>query len=114
MRPITVAVSNDAVTSIGEGEPVRQPGRREFAAVKPPFLFDADIHVTADGHVWVLRSRAVDDSIPRYDVFDRGGTKVQEVRLRPSSRVIGFGKKGTIYVIRTDGDDLQHLERFRR
>jgi hypothetical protein len=97
--------------SIHEGAPVRQPGRREFASTKPPFLFDADIHVTPESHVWILRSRAAGDSIPRYDVFDRSGRKIHEVRLRSSNRVIGFGK-GTIYVVYTDGDDLQHLKLF--
>ena len=113
MRPVVVSVSEGAVTGIREGAPVRASGRREFAATRPPFLFDADVHVTPDGRAWIPRSRAAGDSIPRYDVFDRSGRKIQEVRLRPSSRVIGFGR-GTIYVVRRDIDDLQHLERFRR
>jgi hypothetical protein len=114
MRPIMLSISGDGNTSISEGPPsVGPPGRREFAATKPPFLFDADIHVTPDGQVWVPRARAADDSIPRYDIFDRSGRKIQQVTLNPSSSIIGFGR-GTVYVIRVDGDDFQHLERFRR
>lgn len=113
MRSIAVGVRDDGHTSIGEGPPVGQPGHREFAATKPPFLFDAAIRVTPDGQVWVPRARGAGDSIPRYDVFDRDGRKTQEVKLRPSSWVIGFGR-GAIYLIRADDDDVQHLERFRR
>ena len=113
MRPIVISISGGDNTSISEGPSVGPPSRREFAATKPPFLFDADIHVTPDGQVWVPRTRAADDSIPFYDVFDRRGRKIQQVKLRPSSSIIGFGR-GTVYVIRVDGDDFQHLERFRR
>ena len=34
MRPVVVSISGGAVTSIGEGQPVRDPGRREFAATE--------------------------------------------------------------------------------
>lgn len=112
-RPIEVGVGDRGVTSIGEGRPVNQPGRRKFAETKPPFLFDADVLVTPDGEAWVPRTRLASDSIPTYDVFDRAGRKVGEVKLRPSSRVVGFGN-GTIHVARTDADGLEHLERFRR
>ena len=37
----------------------------------------------------------------------------RKVSLNPNSRVIGFGK-GTVYVVRTDDDDLQYLERYKR
>ena len=33
--------------------------------------------------------------------------------LDPKSTVIGFGK-GTVSVIRTDDEDLQYMERYRR
>ena len=78
MRPVVVSVSEGAVTGIREGAPVRASGRREFAATRPPFLFDADVHVTPDGRAWIPRSRAAGDSIPRYDVFDRSGRKIEE------------------------------------
>ncbi|HXE58579.1 MAG TPA: hypothetical protein VNK43_11315 [Gemmatimonadales bacterium] len=80
--------------------------------VKPPFV-DQGIFLTPEGQLWVLRTRRAGDKIPTYDVFDRKGTKIGTVTLRPSSRVVGFGK-GTVYVARTDEDDLQWLERYRR
>jgi hypothetical protein len=46
-------------------------------------------------------------------VFDQQGRKIAEVTLRPRSRVVGFGQ-GTVYVARSDEDDLQYLERYRR
>ena len=61
----------------------------------------------------MLRTRPAGDKIPTYDVFDRTGTLVKKVSLNPSSRVIGFGK-GVVYVVRTDEDDLQYLQRYAR
>lgn len=69
--------------------------------------------MTPGGEVWVLRTRPAGDKIPTYDVFDKTGTLVKKVSLNPSSRVIGFGK-GTVYVVRTDDDDLQYLQRYAR
>jgi len=49
---------------------------------------------------------------PRHDVFDAAGRVVERVVLAPGSRVVGFGR-GTVYVARSDEDDLQHLELHR-
>jgi hypothetical protein len=78
---------------------------------KPPFLSNA-ARAAPDGRVWVLRSRAHDDPVPVYDVFDAAGRIVERVALRPRSRLVGFAD-GVVYVVRTDEDDLQHLERYR-
>lgn len=64
------------------------------------------------GRVWVQRSRAHDDPIPVYDVFDVSGRVVERVALAARSRVVGFGD-GVVFVARTDDDDLIHLERHR-
>lgn len=89
----------------------------EFADTKPPFVAGpgggGSVAVTPEGEVWVLRTRPAGDKIPTYDVFDRSGTLVKKVSLNPSSRVIGFGK-GSVYVVRTDEDDLQYLQRYAR
>jgi hypothetical protein len=68
---------------------------------------------TPDGEVWVLRTRSASDKTPIYDVFDRTGALAKRVTLNPESRVVGFGK-GTVYVARTDEDDLQYLQRYAR
>jgi hypothetical protein len=87
----------------------------EFADTKPPFdgASQASVVVSQDGEVWVLRTRPASDKVPSYDVFDRTGALVKKVSLNPSSRVVGFGK-GTVYVVRTDEDDLQYLQRYKR
>ena len=92
------------------GPPAQDP---EFSETMPPFLGRGAVLATPDGEVWVLRSRPAGDKIPTYDVFDRTGALVKKVRLNPESRVVGFGK-GAVYVARTDEDDLQYLERYRR
>ncbi len=79
---------------------------------KPPFVSNA-ARGAWDGRVWVLRTRAHDDATPVYDVFGTDGRIVQRVSLAPRSRIIGFGR-GVVYVVRTDEDDLQHLERYRQ
>lgn len=80
---------------------------------KPPFTGTGSVLVTPDGQVWVGRARRANDPTPTYDVFDGSGNLAGQVTLRPRSRVVGFGK-GTVYVVRSDEDDLQYLERYRR
>jgi len=86
----------------------------EFEETMPPFTGgpgSASVLGTPDGQVWVLRTRPATDKIPSYDVFDRTGALIKKVNLNPNSRVVGFGK-GTVYVARSDEDDLQYLQRF--
>ena len=63
--------------------------------------------------MYVERLRKAGDRVPVYDVFDGAGRLSRQITLRPRSRVVGFGK-GTVYVTRSDEDDLQYLERYRR
>ena len=85
---------------------------QQWPEVKPPFL-DAAVRVAPDGNVWVLRTRAWDDSIPTFDVFDAAGRVVERVALPKRTKLVGFGK-GTVYLARTDEDDLVWLQRVRR
>lgn len=82
-----------------------------WPAEKPPFQANA-VHVAPGGRLWVLRSRAHDDPVPAYDVFDADGRVVERVVLASHARVVGFGR-GVVYVARSEDDDLQHLERHR-
>ena len=79
----------------------------------PPFTGRGAVLASPDGEAWVLRTRSAGDKVPTYDVFDRTGALVKKVMLNQSSRVVGFGK-GTVYVARTDDDDLQYLERYKK
>ncbi|MBK9980488.1 MAG: hypothetical protein IPP20_21710 [Gemmatimonadetes bacterium] len=54
-----------------------------------------------------------DDPVPTYDVFDGAGRVVERVALPPATRLIGFGK-GTLYLARTDDDEVVWLQRVRR
>jgi hypothetical protein len=86
----------------------------EFEETMPPFAGtagSASVLGTPDGEVWVFRTRPASDKVPSYDVFDRTGALVKKVTLNPGSRVVGFGK-GTVYVARSDEDDLQYLQKF--
>ena len=83
-----------------------------WPAVKPPFLSGA-VQIAPDGRVWVLRTRAHDDSIPTFDVFDAVGRVVERVALPKRTRLMGFGA-GVVYLARTDDDDLVWLQRVRR
>jgi len=47
-----------------------------------------------------------------FDVFDRGGTRIEQVRLPADRQLVGFGP-GVVYAVWTDADDLQWLERYR-
>ncbi len=82
-----------------------------WPAVKPPFLANGAI-AGPNGQVWVLRSRAHDDPVSVFDVFDGAGRVTMRVSLPPRTRLAGFGN-GVAYLVRTDDDDLQHLERHR-
>ncbi len=83
-----------------------------FAETKPPFTGNA-VQVTPEGEVWVLRTRRAGDKIPVYDVFDASGRLARKVSLSAGSRVVGFGAS-SVYVVRTDEDDLEYLQRFAR
>ena len=45
-----------------------------------------------------------------YDILDRTGRLSERVQLPPRSRIVGFGS-GSIYLVRVDDVDLEHLYR---
>lgn len=85
--------------------------RNDWPEYLPPFLANA-VHVAPNGQLWVLQAAASDDVAPIYDIFDAAGKLSARVQLAKRSRVVGFGN-GTLYVVRSDEDDLQYLQRFR-
>jgi hypothetical protein len=85
----------------------------EWPDTKPAFSGRQAVLVTPEGEVYVERLRKAGDRVPVYDVFDGAGRLARQITLRPRSRVVGFGR-GTVYVTRSDEDDLQYLERYRR
>jgi hypothetical protein len=108
---ITISRSPDKGSSESsvsmKSRPVREPST--WPRHLPPFLEDAVI-ASPDGHVWIRRALRSEDP-PTYDVVDRFGRVVQQVVLRPRSRIVGFGPS-SVYVVRRDQDDLEYLERY--
>lgn len=97
--------------SVGAPTNVQLPEPTDWPDVKPPFTANAAIGAP-NGQVWVLRTRSAKDKIPTYDVFDASGKVVSRVALPADTRLIGFGN-GTVYLARSDEDDLQYLQRYR-
>lgn len=85
----------------------------EWPETLPVFSGNDAVLMTPEGQVWVGRVKSAGDRVPTYDIFDGAGKLVGNATLRARSRVVAFGK-GTVYVVRTDDDDLQYLERYRR
>jgi hypothetical protein len=83
----------------------------EFAAMKPATT-DAAPLMSPEGTLWVERSVKLGEP-PLYDVFDSAGVRVAQVKLTRGRRLVGMGA-GTAYVVATDEDGLQRLERYRR
>jgi hypothetical protein len=114
---IAISMENrngELTTSFRRGRPgAQQPDLSgiEWPSHKPAFV-SANVFATPEGEIWVERSVAA--GAPReYDVFGRQGALTARYLLLPGRRVIGFGA-GTVYVVRSDEDDLQYLERYRR
>lgn len=90
--------------------PRPDPDGQEWPEVKPPFR-PRGVTAAADNRVWV--QRFVKAGAPEmYDVFDERGTLVERVTLPAGRTLIGFGP-GVVYLVNTDEDDLQWLERYR-
>lgn len=62
------------------------------------------------GRIWVGRSTPA-GAPRRYDLVDRNAARIAQVELPPGTRLAGFGLQ-TIYLVRTDADDLEHLQRY--
>lgn len=110
-RPMTITMGPGGAASSAPPPSVQIP-EPEFEETMPPFG-NAGVLATPEGEVWVLRNRPASDKVPTYDVFDKAGALVKKISLAQNSRVVGFGK-GTVYVARSDEDDLQYLQRFKR
>ncbi len=99
----------------GAGRPSSLPalGPEDFEPTKPPFVGQGAVLVAPEGEIWVRRTGPAGQKEISYDVFDRTGKLARKVSMSGDRQVVGFGK-GAVYVVRTDDDDLQHLERFAR
>jgi len=104
---VTAVVGEGAQRVVGRGPLPPEPDA--WPRVLPPFLAGA-LAAHADGTLWIQRTTPA-DAAPTFDVVDRNGTLVRRVILRPRSRIVGLGQR-SVYVVRTDEDEVEHLERF--
>lgn len=86
------------------------PEPTTWPAHLPPFRIDA-AQFAPDGILWVQRTTPAGGA-PLFDLIDRSGRVIQQVRLAKRSKLLGFGN-GTMYVLRIDDDDLQYLQRYK-
>ena len=111
-------ISNDngAVSrSTGFGPP---PGGapaplNDWPELKPPFRPGmASIWARPNGELWVRRMEPAGAKGTLFDVINAQGVVTHKVRVPEGVSVVGMGN-GTVYTIRLDEDDLQHLQRHR-
>lgn len=96
--------------SAAEAEAMTNP-EMTWPALKPPFPASGAM-IDTDGRLWVPRTRAYNDSIPTYDVFDSAGRVVERIVLPKGARLVGFGR-GVVYLSRIDEDELLYLQKYR-
>jgi hypothetical protein len=82
----------------------------DFAAVHPPFTDRAPI-IAPDGALWVERSLPL-EAPESWDLFDGAGRLTTRVTLPAGRRLAGFGA-GRVYLVVTDEDGLERVERYR-
>jgi hypothetical protein len=75
----------------------------------PPFL-PGSLIAGSDGRLLILRTPTADRPDVRYDIVDRQGRVEQQLLLGQNQRIFAFGKK-SVYVVVTDDDGLQRIQR---
>ncbi|MBK6485887.1 MAG: hypothetical protein IPF98_03250 [Gemmatimonadetes bacterium] len=83
--------------------------RNTFAAVMGPFTQAAPL-VAIDGTLWVERSGHV-GTRSTWDVFDAAGRNVRRTTLPAGRRLVALGR-ASAYLVATDDDGLERLERY--
>ena len=94
---------------VADEERVPKQVAADIPDVKPPF-WDREPLAGPSGELWSQRSAAFGASERLWDVFDRTATRVRTYALDKSLRIASFGRQA-IYVIRTDGDGLEWIEK---
>lgn len=82
----------------------------DFAEVHPPFTDRAPM-IGPDGTLWVQRS--MPSGVPEsWDLFDATGRLTTRVALPAGRSLAGLGA-GKVYLVSTDDDGLERVERYR-
>jgi hypothetical protein len=81
----------------------------EWPETKPPFAAGG-VFVAPNGDTWITRSRSAMDDVPTVDVFSPKAQLIGRMVLPKSTTVFAFGARA-VYLVRTDSDGLQYLQR---
>lgn len=98
--------------AVDDGEVAQMVRTNEFAETIPPFVA-SEVHMAANGRLWVGHWSLTGDAPPTYDVFHPAGRLLYRVQFPKGRHVIGFGK-GVVYIVATDQLGLQRLEVYER
>jgi len=87
------------------------PSRFRWPETLPAFATGRSPVLMLDraGHAWIRRLHSAEDE-PLYDVFDRSGRRIRQVRLAHGERLVGFGAGAMLVAVR-DADDLEAVRR---
>jgi hypothetical protein len=104
------AVGNVPAEMMTDESITRLVAMNPFATVKPPITDRAPI-LAPEGMLWVERSTPL-GAPATYDLFDREGKVVRKVTLPAGRRLLLVGRAG-IYLVATDADGVERVERYR-
>jgi hypothetical protein len=103
----------DGSRSISQS-PIQFQEPSSWPEYKHPFLADQTaVMASPSGELWINKQLAHTDQNATYDLIGARGELTGRVVLPPMTRVVGFGRNGTVYTVRRDDSDLQYLQRFR-
>ena len=82
-----------------------------FAETLPPFAARVP-RLAPEGVLWVERAQHAGQPA-RFDLFDQTGNRIGRAVLPAGRRLLGLGR-GTLYLIATDENGVERVERYRR
>jgi hypothetical protein len=91
-------------------EVMRRPYQppKQWPEFLPPYRGSGQF--SPDGLIWINRMTAAGRP-PLYDIIDGNGRLFEQVELPPRTKLVGFGAR-SVYLVKLDEDDLQHLQRY--
>ncbi|HEY7566986.1 MAG TPA: hypothetical protein VH762_05415 [Gemmatimonadaceae bacterium] len=95
--------------SNASGAAPASPPDDSWPATVPPFP-SSPLLAMPNGNVLILRTPTADHPGNRHDEIDRQGRLVAWIELPATRRIVGAGPRGG-YIVVTDDDGIQHLER---
>lgn len=85
--------------------------RMTWPETMPAYTGSRAVLAAPKGELWVRRAQPANATEVLYDVFDARGRLTRQVVLTGNRTILGFGPN-SIFVSRTDEDDLQWIERY--